>query len=181
MKIVSFWLDLSLDQIGDFLEKRGIPTRNAPYIWHEEFVYCVVGQQGKVKSHEDNGIHYGERVFLRKACHALGLVYEDLGILSEGEYEDQDLRLCALHVPKGWTFNPERHVAHVEVCVICNDLIERDAFESYRIAICRQCYKELSFRNKLHFGFKAHHLEREIDERELGSEEIDRRRGFPWF
>ena len=113
VKILEKWLDDSSTQIANFLDSHGISTKKAPSIWDEQFVYCVLGQHGSARGYD--GIQYGERIFLRKACHALGLEYEDLGIISNGKYSTGDKRLAALHVPKGWKFDPDRHVAPVNL------------------------------------------------------------------
>ena len=140
---------MSLSQTESFLESHGISTTDAPPIWQEEFIYCVIGQYGKVRSHEADGIRYKERVFLRKAWRALGLKYEGLGIILKGGYSDKDEHLVALHVPKDWTFNPDRQVAPVKVCVKCNDLVEKFARESARVGVCCQCYSILSLNEML--------------------------------
>ena len=188
VKILEKWLDDSSTQIANFLDSHGISTKNAPSIWDEQFVYCVLGQHGSARGYD--GIQYGERIFLRKACHALGLEYEDLGIISKGKYSTGDKRLAALHVPKGLKFDPGRHVAPVNVCAVCNDLIERNAYVSDRAVTCHQCYQGLYRDDKNYYGFgfdtdcqslegAYQSLEVEIQERIQVLKEAQKRRGWP--
>lgn len=126
-RILATWVDLSKIQIEGFLESHGISTNAAPPIWNEKFAYCVLGQEGKVRC-ESEGLEYDDRLWLFKTCNALGLEYEGMGRVSEHQHMEKDRHLVALRVPKNCTFKPDRQVAFVNLCGVCNGENDRSDF-----------------------------------------------------
>lgn len=132
------------------------PQMLRPPFWNEKFVYCVVGQEGKVRC-ESKGLRYYDRLWLFQTCNALGLEYEALGRVSEHQQIEKESHLVALRVPKNWTFKPDRHVAFVNLCGLCNGWYGKKGYSEGSVFVgpdkallrelpmCKLCYMLLIY------------------------------------
>lgn len=137
--------------ITAFLEQHEIFAKDAPLFWTDRLSHCVLAQKGKVKP---VGVQFQDRVWLRKASNALGLVYKDEKPHRNYRFSQSAEKLVTVCVPHGWIFNPHRPVQHIEVCKGCDKTIRIDGSRYGNVhgpmQLCRKCSSRTTFQAVAH-------------------------------
>ena len=108
----------SEDTVATWLHSHGISKESTPVIWNQTLRNYVLGQEEYTCN---NGpYNFGkDRMWLKRACSALGLIYEDQNL--NGVHKP-----FQFSVPRGWYFDPSRQVSKPDLCDSCAMNIKRD-------------------------------------------------------